>query len=141
MERATAHDLLRYFWSEGFTIQADGKTLLVSPVSRMEPDLKARVRQSKAGLLAELCRENVERLLDLVPVDPDTGLPDLPADEAATVRQIERLHTLADHPAFGSKRKRVREIVEEAIDKDLSQLGAFGLLAELGTRIDEEIQT
>lgn len=136
MDATTARDLLRYLRSEGYSLQADGDTLLVSPVSRMEPDLKARVREAKPKLLAELRREQVERLLDLAPVDSETGLPDLPADEPATARQVERLRELATHAAFGSKGPRVIEIVEEAVEGGLSQLGAYGLLGELGRRIE-----
>lgn len=137
MKPVIARDLLRHLREEGFTLQADGETLLVSPISRMDQETQRRVKEAKADLLAELRREHVERLLDLVPVDPETGLPDLPADEPATARQVDRLRELAEHPAFGEKRERVQAIVERAVQRGLSELAAYGLLGDLGRRVSE----
>lgn len=101
----------------------------------MGDDLRRRVRAAKPDLLAALRRERIERLLDLVPVNPWTGLPNLPPDEPATDRQAERLRELAADPAFEEHRERVREIVETALDRGLSQIGAWGLIGDLGRRI------
>lgn len=134
----SARALLRDLRDQGVEVEAAGDRLRVrGPADVVTQAMQATLRELKPDLMAALQREQVERLLDLAPVDPETGLPDLPADEPATARQVERLRELAAHPAFGSKREKVVEIVEEAVDKGLSQLGAFGLLGELGRRIDE----
>lgn len=134
-----ARALLRRLRERGIEVEADGKTLrLRGPREAVRKQaLQEAARNAKPELLAALRRERVERLLDLVPVDPETGLPALPADEPATERQVERLRELADDPAFGEHRSRVREIVEAALQKDISQLGAYGLIGDLGRRISE----
>jgi len=134
-EATTGHDLLRYLREEGFRVRSDGEKLLLSPASELGADLRSRVEGAKPDLLSALRREQVEHLLDLVPVDPETGLPDLPVDEPATARQVERLRELADHPAFGEHRPDVRRIVEKALGNGLSQLGAYALICDLGRRI------
>lgn len=134
-ETATGRDLLQHLRGEGFTVRADGEKLLISPASRLDADLRDRVRDAKPELQAALRREQVERLLDLAPVDPEMGRPGLPADEPATASQVERLRELASHDAFAEKRPRVREIVEEAVEGSLSQRAAYELIGELGRRI------
>lgn len=133
-----ARGLLRKLRKRGVEVEADGDALrLRGPRERLqgEEGLLEEARDAKPALLRALRRERVERLLDLVPVDPRTGLPALPPDEPATERQRERLRELAEDPAFGEHRERVREVVERALDRGLSQLGAYGLLGELGRRI------
>lgn len=138
----SARALLRDLRDQGVEVEAAGDRLRVrGPADVVTPAMQDTLRKLKPDLLAALQREEVERLLDLAPVDSSTGLPDLPANEPATVRQVERLRELAAHPAFGSRRSKVREIVEEAVEDGLSQLGAYGLLSELGRRIDQRRTT
>lgn len=130
-------DLLRLLRREGFVVEDDGDRLLVSPASRLTDDLRAEIRDRKPALVDALRRERLERLLDLATVDPRTGLPDLPANELATARQVERLRELAEDPALSPHRERVRDIVQRALDRGLSQLAAYGLIGDLGRRIAE----
>lgn len=133
-DRALLHEL----WDRGVEVEADGDTVRVrGPRDVLTPAMRETLRASKPDLLSALRREEIERLLDLVPIDPETGLPDLPTDEPATDRQVRRLRELAAHAAFEEHREAVREIVEEAVEGGLSQLGAWGLIGELGRRIDE----
>lgn len=133
----TPEELLRDLREAGLEVEADGDVLRVrGPRSTVEA-ARSRLTFRKPEILAALRREEIERLLDLAPVDPATGLPDLPADEPATTRQVRRLRELAADPALAPHRERVREIVEDALERGLSQLAAWGLLGKLGRRISK----
>lgn len=130
--------LLRELRDRGLEVKTDGDTVRVrGPRDVLTPAMQETLRESKVDLVAALRREAVERVLDLVPVDPKTGLPDLPRDEPATARQVRRLRQLAAHPVWGEDRATVEEWVEEVLEDGISQFTAYGLIGELGRRIDD----
>lgn len=144
-----ASELLRDLREAGLEVEADGSVLRVRGPPRTVEAARTRLTLHKQEILAALRREGIEPLLDLVPIDPETGLPDLPADEPATARQVDRLRELADHPALirdapedeeeaasAADRPTAREVVDRAIDRGLSQLGAYALLGAMGRRIE-----
>lgn len=119
----------------GFEVEADGEAVRVSPAAELTREQREALRGRRDQVRAELLREAAVRELDLVPVDAATGLPELSAEEPATERQAERLRELARDPALAPHRERVREIVETALGDGLSEIGAWGLIGELGDRI------
>lgn len=136
-----ARSLLRRLRAAGLEVEADGDALRIrgprGDVRDGEALLRA-ARDAKPALLAALREERAAA----APPDPppaDVRQGDLrvgiPADEPATARQLERLRELAEHPDILTDR--AREDVERAVDGGLSELGAWGLLGELGRRVAE----
>lgn len=128
----TCADLLRDLRSRGFEVTAENGRLMVRPGSRLTDEDRDQIGGA-AGELRTVLR--AEDALDLRPSKPGTIYPNLSRTDPATVEQVHRLRDLANDPAWGEDRRTVQEVVGEAIRDGLTEAGAYGLIREVGARL------
>ena len=79
----TPDDLLADLEAAGLTLQRDGERLLVSPAALITPDLAARIREGKAGLLTALAVRAAQSATPAIPWED--------AHPGEAVRLVERV--------------------------------------------------
>lgn len=115
----------------GLSVEIAGGGLRVTPREKLTQELREAVVAQREEVRREQLQEAADEALDLATVDPATGDPDLSARKPATRGQVERLRGLARDQAFGEKRERLSEIVEEAVEGGLSEAGSYVLIGRL----------
>lgn len=116
----------------GVRVELEGGQLRAGPRRKLTGELRRILREREAEIRRRLLQEAATRELGLVPVDPATGDPDLSATEPAAADQVDRLRELARHP---DGHPDARAVVDRAVEKGLSEAGAYVLIGRLGRYI------
>jgi tubulysin polyketide synthase-like protein len=90
-----ATEVLRQLHDLGVSVRADGDNIVVSPASKIPPQVKAAIREHKSAILAQLrpSRDGEHPLLDHLPATREelVLLVEQLADPQAFARWLERL--------------------------------------------------
>lgn len=122
----------------GLSVEVAGGGLRVTPREKLSQELRETIVAKWEEVRRELLQEAADEALDLATIDPATGDPNLSAQKPATPGQVKRLRKLAVEPTFGEMRQRVSEIVEKAVERGLTEAGAYVLIGRLGDAIAQE---
>lgn len=126
-------ELLTHLREKGVEVTPeDGQLRVRGPQGVLTDELTAALRDHRDELRMFLRAEDA---LDLRPAKPGSIYPDLSRTDPATVEQVRRLRDLANDPAWGDDRPTVQRVVGEAIRDGLTEAGAYGLIREVGARL------